>query len=624
MVSRFPKGKVLVGAFLAITAAGLSGVALANAADVLEAKIHEVQGRGAESPLVGTRVLIEGIVTGDFVSGLKGFFLQEPNVDQDADPATSEGVFVFCDACREPVKVGDRATVVGVVVERNGLTGLAGVSVSVLDDKNELPSEAVIKDIAGTDLESLEGMRVRLTGPLTVVSNYNLQFGELGVTDRGILMQPTQVRAPGPEAYTQMHANSASIILLDDGDLARNPDPVVHATGGGPLTSAATVRSGDVINDVSAVLSFGFGAYRLQPTSAVVISAANPRQRLQPNVGGNFRVAAFNVLNYFTTLDARGADTAEEFERQRAKLTQTISTMDVDVIGLVEVENDLAGVPDQAVKDIVDAVNALGDAGSWALVPTGAIGTDQIKVAFIYRPNRVAPVGVHALLDSSVDSRFDDTKSRPALAQRFKSLGSGQNVTVIVTHLKSKGSACAGDPDVKDGQGNCNLTRIAAAEALIDWVRRDPAGAGNPDVLIIGDLNSYAKEDPIRALENAGFTNLEARFNPDAYGYTFNGQRGTLDYGFASSCLASRATGAAAWHINADEPSLLDYNLDNGRDPALFDAAIPFRTSDHDPLLMGFDLQGQALCNSPVGSDDSGRAATPFGLSRSIKSGDGV
>jgi len=53
--------------------------------------------------------------------------------------------------------------------------------------------------------------------------------------------------------------------------------------------------------------------------------------------------------------------------------------------------------------------------------------------------------------------------------------------------------------------------------------------------------------------------------------------------------LASQVTGAAAWHINADEPPVLDYNLEFGRDAGLFDAAIPFRASDHDPVVIGLN-----------------------------------
>ncbi|XOV86829.1 MAG: ExeM/NucH family extracellular endonuclease [Pseudomonadota bacterium] len=571
-------------------------VASALPASVLAARIHDIQGSGSTSPMTGARVKVEGLVTGNFIAGLGGFFLQEESRDEDGDPATSEAVFVFCTDYTEPLAVGDRVAVTGDVIEAEGMTALTRVTMDLIDRGNPLPGEAVIAHIVTADMESLEAMRVRLPGPLTVVSNFNLQFGEIGISDRGVMVQPTEVQPPGPGAYSLQQRQSASVLILDDGNTARNPDPIVYATGGGPLRSTNTLRTGDRVQDISGVLGFGFGAWRLQPTAPVTIVEANPRPVAQPAVGGNFRVAAFNVLNYFTTLDARGADTAAELARQRARLARTLAGMNVDVIGLIEVENDLAGVPDQAVIDIVNAVNALGDPGTWAVVRTGAIGADQIKVALIYRQDRVAPVGSYAVLDSQVDPGFDDTKNRPALAQTFVAVDTGEQVTLVVAHLKSKGSACAGDPDVRDGQGNCNRTRTEAAQALGAWALADPTSSGDPDVLIMGDLNAYAREDPIVTLERMEYVNLAARFAPHTYSYTFNGQRGSLDYGLANDSLARQATGAAAWHINADEPALLDYNLDNGRDRALFDAELPYRTSDHDPLFMGFDLKS---CDLP-------------------------
>ena len=132
-----------------------------------------------------------------------------------------------------------------------------------------------------------------------------------------------------------------------------------------------------------------------------------------------------------------------------------------------------------------------------------------------------------------------------------------------MNHLKSKGSDCnaVGDPDTGDGQGNCNVTRTNAATALANWLATDPTGSGDPDFLIIGDLNSYAKEDPIKALEADGYTNLTASFQgPEAYSYVFDGQSGYLDHALANAALDPQVTGVTEWHINADEPIVLDYN----------------------------------------------------------------
>jgi uncharacterized protein len=151
------------------------------------------------------------------------------------------------------------------------------------------------------------------------------------------------------------------------------------------------------------------------------------------------------------------------------------------------------------------------------------------------------------------------------------------------------------DPDLGDGQGNCNLTRTKAAQALVNWLATDPTSSGDPDFLIIGDLNAYAKEDPITAIRHAGYVDLLERFGGDhAYGYVFDGQWGYLDHALASSTLNGQVSGAAEYHINADEPNVLDYNTNfksAGQIDSLY-APDEFRTSDHDPVLVGLDLCG--------------------------------
>jgi uncharacterized protein len=163
----------------------------------------------------------------------------------------------------------------------------------------------------------------------------------------------------------------------------------------------------------------------------------------------------------------------------------------------------------------------------------------------------------------------------------------------VVNHLKSKGSDCndVGDPDTGDGSGNCNLTRTAAAGALVDWLETDPTGSGDDDFLIIGDLNSYDKEDPIDALLAGGYTDLVREYEGElAYSFVFDGQLGYLDHALAGGGLVDEVTGATEWHINADEPDLLDYDM-SFKQPAQVALFEPneFRSSDHDAVLVGLD-----------------------------------
>jgi predicted extracellular nuclease len=590
-----------------------------------ERKIHEVQGSGSASPLVGNTVIIEGIVVGDFQNGgsgtngdLNGFFVQEEDADADGDPLTSEGIFVF-DGSSPAVNVanGDLVQVIGQVSEFNGLTEItSSTGVTVISSGNPLPTAASVTLPVSSldDFEKYEGMAVTFPQALYISEYFNFdRFGEVVLTtDRQF--QPTAVYEPGStDASNLALANSLSRITLDDGRSNQNPDPAIHPNGGiFDLTNL--FRGGDTVQNVTGVMDFAFGLYRIQPTQGADYASVNPRPAQPEDVGGTVKVASFNVLNYFTTLDdgvndicgplqnqeCRGADDANEFTRQRDKIIAALTGINADVVGLIEIENYPGDVP---TADLVSGLNDVMGSGTYNYIATGAIGADAIRVAFIYKPASVSPLGAYAVLDSSVDPRFLDDFNRPALAQTFLDNSSGGIFTVAVNHLKSKGSDCnaVGDPDTGDGSGNCNLTRTAAAEALVDWLATDPTGSGDSDFLIIGDLNSYDKEDPIDAILQGAddtlgtlddYTDLIFQFIGEfAYSYLFDGQLGYLDHALANAGLTDQVTGVTIWHINADEPDLIDYDTSFKQDAqdAIY-APDAYRSSDHDPVIIGLNI----------------------------------
>jgi uncharacterized protein len=559
--------------------------------DAQETRIHVIQGSEAASPVSGSTRVVEAIVVGDFqgASALNGFFVQEEDSHADTDPQTSEGIFVSAPGSTD-VAAGDLVRVQGTVAESGGRTQLSSVSQLAVcpNDGSVTPTELTLPVSSLSDWEPHEGMRVTFPQALTISEYFNFgRFGELVLTD-GRQFQPTAVHEPGsPQAAALAEANQLGRVTLDDGRSSQNPDPALHPNGGiFDLTNR--FRGGDTVADVTGVLDFAFGLYRVQPTEGAEHSVENPRPAQPDDVGGNVKVVSFNVLNYFTTLDRRGANTPEEFERQRTKVIAAITAIDADVVGLIEIENN-----DAAIEDLVSGLNEASGAGTYAYIDTGVIGTDEIKVAFVYKPARVTPVGDFAILNSSVDTRFIDTKNRPALAQTFQANESGGIFTAVVNHLKSKGSDCndVGDPDTGDGSGNCNLTRTAAAEALVDWLATDPTGSGDDDFLIIGDLNSYDKEDPIDVLLAGGYTDLVREFVGElAYSFVFDGQLGYLDYALAGAGLVDEVTGATEWHINADEPDILDYDMTfkQPAQDALFEPNA-FRSADHDAVIVGLD-----------------------------------
>ncbi len=580
--------------------------------------IYDVQGNSAASPLAGTEVAVEGIVTGDFQNNaspddgnLNGFHIQDPLGD--GDPATSDGVFIYAPGGMD-VNVGDAVRVRGSVSEFNGMTEITAAQIWQCSTGNSLPAPVVLSlpVTSVDDFEAYEGMYVTFPQDLYISEYFNFdRFGEIVLTSQRHLT-PTAEFEPGPDAIQAAADFLLDKITLDDGRSNQNPDPALHPDGN-IFDLGNLFRGGDILQNVTGVVDDTFGLYRIQPTQGADYEAANPRTAQPEDVGGNLKVASFNVLNYFTTIDTgtficgplgnqecRGADTALEFTRQRDKIIAALAAIDADVVGLIEIENHPGDVP---TADLVSGLNAVMGAGTYDYVATGAIGSDAIRVAFIYKPASVTTVGSYAILDSTVDPRFDDGKNRPALAQTFIDDTTGGVFTVAVNHLKSKGSDCndVGDPDLGDGAGNCNITRTLAAQALVDWLAADPTGSGDSDFLIIGDLNSYDKEDPIDAIkagpdDNDGtaddYTDLISLFQgEDAYSYVFDGQLGYLDHALANAGLLDEVTGVTVWHINADEPDLIDYDM-SFKQPAQDALYAPdaYRSSDHDPVIIGLDV----------------------------------
>lgn len=584
--------------------------------------IYVVQGSGASSPLAGMELSVEGVVVGDFQNNatpdngnLNGFHLQDPAGDSDA--ATSDGVFIFAAAGMD-VAIGDAVRVRGTVSEFNGLTEITATEIWVCSSGHTVTPTPVALPVTSLNaFEPYEGMLVTFPQALIIAEYFNFdRFGEIVLTSERHLT-PTAAVEPGAAANQAAQEYLLDRITLDDGRSTQNPDPALHPNGG-VFDLNNLFRGGDTVQNVTGVMDFAFGLYRIQPTAGADYTNQNVRTAQPDTVGGGIKVASFNVLNYFTTLDTgasicgpagtqecRGADNAEEFTRQRDKIIAALVAINADVVGLIEIENHPGDVP---AADLVSGLNAVLGAGTYDYIATGAIGTDAIRVALIYKPATVSPVGAYAVLDTAVDSRFLDTFNRPALAQTFQDNDTGGIFTVAVNHLKAKGSDCndIGDPDTGDGQGHCNLTRQAAAAALVDWLATDPTHSGDADFLIIGDLNSYDKEDPIDTIRSGAddlpgtgddYTDLLFQFLGEAaYSYVFDGQMGYLDHALASAPLTDQVAGVTVWHINADEADLIDYDTSfKGPNQDAIYAPDAYRSSDHDPVIVGLNLV--ATCN---------------------------
>jgi predicted extracellular nuclease len=589
--------------------------------------IPAIQGSGAVSPFAGSLVVTTGVVT-KLLSN--GFFIQDPVGDGNA--ATSDGIFVFTSAAPPAAAaVGSLVSVTGTVLEFSSGAGTAATpltqiggspTVALLGSGSAITSVAITLPVAeGDSLERFEGMLVSISSAMTVQQNFfQARFGQLtlGV---GRHETPTNRFRPGAQANALAEQQARSRVLLDDSSSAQNPSPTPYFSGNG------LPRAGDTVSNLVGVLDFGLasssasgpGLYRLQPTAAPVFAAANPRTPAPAPVGGNVKLSAMNVLNYFTTFtnggtasgqtgqgcslggsvtagNCRGANNLAEFQRQQAKIVLALAGLNADAVGLMEIQNN----GNAAAQNLVDALNAQVGAGTYATVelPAQTTGTDAIRVAMIYKPARLTAVGLPL-------SDPDPVNSRPTLAQTFTA-ANGEKFSLVVNHLKSKGSCpspsdpdAPGNVDSGDGQGCWNLQRTQQAQRLRTFVAQVQTASGSADAVLVGDMNAYGQEDPIFELTGNGYVDEALRRNPFAYGYVFDGKAGRLDYALSTGAMSPKITGAAAWHINADEQVSYDYNLEFKAPlttcggmlcPADPYNADPYRSSDHDPLLIGLDL----------------------------------
>ncbi|PJI93839.1 ExeM/NucH family extracellular endonuclease [Luteimicrobium subarcticum] len=596
--------------------------------------IEEIQGTTDTSPLVGETVTTRGVVTATYpTGGYNGLYIQTPGTGGDLDLAThtaSDGLFVYSTAAAAALKAGQYVEVTGKVSEFSGLTELNATSWSVVPDAVPAVKPATVAfPSSDARRESLEGMLVAPAGSYVVADNYSTNYYGSFTLAAGTtaFVQPTQAGRPGSaEAAAAVADRAARAVVLDDGattnfsSAANASKPLPYLTGGKPARVGAAVTFTSPV-----VLDFRYSLWAFEPLTELTPANADAVQPVTfadtrtpaPTVAGNLHVSSFNVLNYFTTTGdqltgctyykdragnpitvsggcaARGAANAENLQRQQTKIVHAINGLGADVVSLEEIENSLttAGLArDASLAQLVDALNADAGAGTWKYVPsptTVPTGEDVIRVAFIYKPAVVAPIGDSKILVGA--SAFD--LAREPLAQTWRPVGGtkADDVVVISNHFKSKSadaSAPPGDLDSGDGQGAFNATRVAEAHALLDFESSFAAAAGTDKVLMVGDFNAYGQEDPVKVLTDAGFTDLGATTGKQTY--LFGGYVGSLDHAFASPALAKVAQ-ADVWNINSVEPIANEYSRYNYNVSNLYDTTA-FRSSDHDPILVGLDL----------------------------------
>lgn len=600
--------------------------------------IAEIQGTGAASPLVGEFVSTKGVVTARYpTGGYDGFYIQNGTT-----PDASDAVFVYAPDLPNTdwPAIGASVEVAGDVSEFNGITELTlvgGVSPVSPALTPVTPLSVPWADLdSEVEKESHEGELVAPQGPFTVTDSYDTDnYAEIGLASGTTpLITPTDVAdAQGTADEAVAVENARRAIALDDGASINFREAANSDTPYPWLTPTNQVRVGAAVTFTGpVVLEFRNNLWKFQPQRRITgaggstATFANTRTAAPAAVGGDIRLATFNVLNYFPTtgeeFDAmpgttctfftdrdgnrttvnscnpngpRGAANAANLARQQSKIVKAINALDASVVSLEELENSAKFGKDRdfAISTLVTALNADAGAGTWAFVPTPpeadrptVAQEDVIRTGFIYKPADVETVGGSKILVDEVN--FDN--AREPLAQVFKPVGGGDasDFAVIVNHFKSKGSGF----NDGTGQGNANPDRIGQAEALSTFADSFATERNVDAVFLAGDFNAYTFEDPMQVLYDDGYTNLKSTTTPGEASYSFDGMSGSLDHVVANDAALAMVTGVDIWNINAEEAVAYEYSRYNSNETMLFDGSTPYKASDHNPEVVGLNLLG--------------------------------
>ncbi len=413
------------------------------------------------------------------------------------------------------------------------------------------------------------GKTIRLTQPWFV--NQLSGSGFYGGPRR--LMAPTNQARPLTDDYKRIvSANNAGL---------------VNVTGLG-----ATPRMGEMLTDL---------VIKVNSTNSVSIVGTPKRHytyaemNTPPNVGNcNVKVCCMNLCYFLVENLGSGSQGPTSSSQQRIqylKILEALSAVNADIYAVCEIEQGQGaleklanGLTQELGRKFTYIDDGMSASGTWT------------KSGYIYCSDRIERTG-------SMDNNNIGVANRKKL-QAFRHKESGEVFVLGVNHFKAKvnGPTSGVDSDQGDGQGAFNNARTIEAQSVINSLKK--FASVDPDVLLMGDLNAYAKEDPVIKLIEAGFKDLHQVFHADSsysYVYSYNNYTaGYLDHALANATMAKQVTGMAAWHINSDESYRNSYKYSSQTDK--------FRSSDHDPIIVGLRL-GDYNANEDSGTGNMGADA---------------
>lgn len=594
-------------------AAGLLAVSTSSAS-AAEVRVHDIQGTTRLSPLAGQQVTdVTGIVTGVRTYGSKGFWIQDPKAD--ADPATSEGVFVYTGSAALTVKAGDAVRVSGTVGEyvpggeasgNQSLTQLTKPTVTVESSGNALPAPVTVtaKSVpsayapdgdpgAGGSInalplkprsyaldlyESLEGMNVRV-GTSRVVGATD-PYSELWIT---VKPHENSNRRGGTVYGSYDDQNTGRLQIQQLAPVSERPFP--KANVGDALSGGA-----------EGPLDFNqFGGYTLVArTLGEVEDKGLAREKTRRQAKGELAVATYNVEN----LDP--GDPQTKFDALAGAVVSNLASP--DILALEEIQDDNGAKNDGTVsaeatlKKFADAIVAAGGPRyEWRSIDPennkdGGEPGGNIRQVFLFNPERVsftdrgegdATTGTGVVRSSGraaltlSPGRVDPANtawadSRKPLAGEFRFRG--RSVIVVANHFGSKGGdeglTSRHQPPVRSSEAK----RLRQAQAVNSFVRDVRKAEKNADVVVVGDVNDFEFSQTTAALEAGGALRSAVKSLPrsERYSYVYQGNSQVLDQILTSPGVGRAGSKGFSYdsvHINAE---------------------FAEQNSDHDPQVLRF------------------------------------
>lgn len=418
--------------------------------------------------------------------------------------------------------------------------------------KNELKVTFPI-DFSPEWVASVAGKEVTIINPLFVTQTYN------GTKPQGTIVVSSEIK----RAFVDV--NRPSVTAYPEWVEKHDTDKLTVVSSYPLIDKSNTLRVGSKLAEVKGKVTYGASGYSLTLTEKPKITY-HTRSAVPTVNDYNLKVMSFNAENFYMSGNTGNAEAL----RQHAKILAALKEVEADVYAICEMEQG-----DFTVNYLCESLNKAIGQERYAWLNTSGQKTSKIQTnVFIYDKTKVSPYKEFKNYD------FDNLKMR-YIVQCFELTLNKARVILAMNHFKAKTSGT----DMNDGQGRSADRRVLEAGECLKAYNELTVYYEDPDVLVLGDLNSYSMEDAIKVFTDAGYKNLLKEYSPTAWSYCYRGEVGYLDHSLSSQTLTAQITGAAPWDINAGEPAYLGYKY------TTYYNENPYRCSDHNPIITWINLK---------------------------------